>query len=177
MSEHRVQWQWMVAVAAGALALGGCNIAGDHDETATKVQYMPDMADGPTVKAQENYLDPPEHSVPVTGILYPETIEEAQEVFKNPFPPSDENLAKGKELYNTFCIPCHGADGRGGGSLGPLAPIPPDITHANYQANTDGFFFYRITFGKGMMPGYGHAISPGERWQIVHYLRTLQKGE
>lgn len=155
----------------------GCNVAGDSGNVPTKIQYMPDMVDSPTTKAQESYLEPPEHVVPTNGVLYPDTVEEAQEVFRNPYPPSDANIAQGKALYNTFCIPCHGADARGGGSLGPQAPVPPDITHANYRSMTDGFFFYRITFGKGMMPGYGHSTSPGERWQIVHYLRTLQKGE
>lgn len=176
MKHVPTQASWLMAGMA-TLIFAGCNVAGDVGNVPTKIQYMPDMADSPTTKAHESYIEPPEHAVPINGVLYPDTVEEAQQVFKNPFPASDANIAKGKALYNTFCIPCHGADAKGKGSLGPQAPVPPDITHANYQKMNDGFFFYRITFGKGMMPGYGHSTNPGERWQIVHYLRTLQKGQ
>jgi mono/diheme cytochrome c family protein len=162
--------------AAAALLASACNL----DPETTKVQYMPDMADAPTVKAQENYLDPPPGSVPLTTPLYPKTIEEAEKVLTMPprLAADPDITEKGKALFNTFCIPCHGADAKGHGSIISAGfPQPPDITHPTYAARGDGFFFYRITFGSasGVMPSYGYAISVHERWQIVNYLRTLQK--
>jgi mono/diheme cytochrome c family protein len=150
-------------------------IACNQNPNQTKLQYMPDMADNPTVKAQEGYLDPPEHSVAMNAILYPKTVEEAEQLLRNPYPNSDEVLSKGKDLYETFCTACHGSNGAGGGGVTSYFEGIPNIAGDLYRNRQDGFFFYRITFGKGRMPGYGHAISPNERWYIIHHLRTLQK--
>ena len=154
----------------GALTLSGCRFT----EGNTKVQYMPDMADAPTVKAQENFLEPPEHSVPINGVLYPEKIEDAEKELKNPYPASEQIIAEGKSLYDNTCITCHGGSGKGENALGPKFPKPPDITTAAYKSKSDAFYFHRITFGFANMPSYGHATSSQERWKIVHYLRTLQ---
>lgn len=153
----------------GAIAklLGG-------DSSQTKVQYVPDMADSPTLKPQENFLEPPEGSVATTAMLYPKTVEEAEASLKNPLPAEPQVLALGEKTFNTFCIPCHGAAAKGDGSITDIYPKPPDITSEAYQKRGDGFFFYRITFGANIMPGYGHATMPHERWATVHYLRKLQ---
>lgn len=144
------------------------------DPTQPKVQYVPDMADAPTMKPQENYLEPPQGSVATNAILYPATVEEAEKSLKNPLPNEPQVVALGEKTYNTFCVPCHGAGGKGDGSITDLYPRPPDITADIYQKRSDGFFFHRITFGANIMPGYGHAIMPHERWATVHYLRKLQ---
>ena len=144
------------------------------DPTQPKVQYVPDMADAPTMKPQENYLDPPEGAVSTNAILYPATAEEAEKNLQNPLPNEPQVVALGEKTYNTFCIPCHGAEAKGDGSITDLYPRPPDLTTEIYQKRADGFFFHRITFGANIMPGYGHAIMPHERWAAVHYLRKLQ---
>ncbi len=144
------------------------------DTSQTKVQYVPDMADAPTMKPQENFIEPPEGSVSNNAILYPKTVEEAEANLKNPLQNDPQVVALGEKMFNTYCIPCHGAAAKGDGSITDVYPKPPDITSAAYQARGDGFFFYRITFGANIMPGYGHATAPHERWAIVHYLRKLQ---
>ena len=164
-------------VLLSAVMLNACS----EDRNATKLQYMPDMADAPTVKAQEDYLDPPEHSVSTAAILYPATIEVAEAELKMPAALAhpaklEANLAAGKRLYNTYCALCHGADGKGEGTLGKEYPISvPDISRADLAARKDGFFFVKISKGGAMMPSYGHSTSPHERWQIISHLRTLQK--
>jgi len=160
-----------LAVLGALWGVSGCEI----NSSDTKVQWMPDMADGPTVKAQEDFLDPPDNVISAVGILYPKTPEEAEKVLTNPLPSSELALKKGEHLYTTFCTVCHGPDAKGGGSIVDVFPRPPDITVSTYKSRADGFFFHRITFGSALMPSYGHAISPDERWAIVHYLRTLQK--
>jgi mono/diheme cytochrome c family protein len=154
---------------AGAMAklLGG-------DSSLPKVQYVPDMADAPTMKPQENYIEPPEDAVSMSAVLYPKTVEEAEANLKNPLQSDPQVLALGEKMYNTYCIPCHGAAAKGDGSITDLYPRPPDITADIYKKRADGFFFYRITFGANIMPGYGHATAPHERWAIVHYVRKLQ---
>ena len=145
------------------------------DPNETKLQWMPDMADSPTVKPQEDFLNPPEHSISNQAILYPTLPEEAAKVFINPISASDDVLAKGKLLYETQCYVCHGTEAKGDGPIVDVYVKPPDLTGADYIARPDGRIFHVITFGQNSMPGYGYAVTPLERWQIVHYLRTLQK--
>ena len=141
------------------------------DPSVPKLQYMPDMADAPTVKAQEDYLDPPPHSIARGALYYAATAEQSTQTANVP-----RDAARGQQLYATFCLVCHGAQGKGAGTITDDFPRPPDITQAVYQQRPDGFFFHRITFGTvtEIMPGYGHALDVEERWQIVYYLRVLQ---
>ena len=156
----------------GFVFLAGCKF----DPKTPKLQYMPDMADAPTVKSQEDFLDPPDHAVATNAILYPSDMETAEKEFRNPFRPNPKALEEGKLHYETFCTVCHGPDGRGEGTLGKAYPIEvPDITREDLASRKDGFFFMKITQGGPMMPSYGHAIDPRERWNIVLYLRSLQK--
>ncbi len=166
-----------VCLVGSVLFFVACNPQGRN---TTKLQYMPDMADAPTVKAQESYIDPPEHAVPVNAVLYPATMEIAERDFRSPFPPSSKNigmvLTEGKELFGTFCAVCHGLNGKGKGTLGSAYPIAvPDISRSDLATRKDGFFFMKISQGGAMMPSYGHAISVEERWKIIAHLRTLQK--
>lgn len=139
------------------------------DPTTTKLQYMPDMADNPTVKAQEDFLDPPPYSVARGAVFYAKTAEASIQT-----PTVARDAAQGKQLYETFCQVCHGAQGKGDSTVEHGFPQPPDISLALYRDRKDGFLFHRITFGTAIMPGYGHALSVAERWQIVYYLRELQ---
>ena len=152
------------------------------DEKETKWQYTPDMADAPTVKAQESYIDPPEGSVPLTAILYPSTTAESEKLLQSPIAKvggnrKQELLAKGEVNYKRFCTPCHGAVGKGDGTVSKYFGQVPDITSEAYANKGDGHFFHYITFGGGIMPSYGHAISAHERWEIILHLRELQKAE
>ncbi len=149
-----------------------------QDPNTTKLQFMPDMADGPTVKAYEDFLNPPDHSIAMNAILYPDTAEESEKLLQNPFasmPDQKKYLASGEKLWNSHCTVCHGTAGKGDGPVVGKYPQPPDITTEIYKNRGDGFFFHRITFGNALMPGYGHSIAPHERWEIVMHLRTLQK--
>jgi glucose/arabinose dehydrogenase/mono/diheme cytochrome c family protein len=86
-------------------------------------------------------------------------------------------LAKGKELYISYCMSCHGADGRGDGALGSGFSIKP----ANFQASAvksqkDGAIFWKLTEGRGSMPSYKETLSDEQRWQLVAYIRELSGG-
>jgi mono/diheme cytochrome c family protein len=61
----------------------------------------------------------------------------------------DQRLAAGRELYESYCIACHGADGSGGVIAPYLTPPPPDLRgiaarrggvfpHAQVEAWIDG---------------------------------------
>ena len=78
-----------------------------------------------------------------------------------------EDLATGRTLFSGRCTGCHGADGRGslGPSLARFGYKNGDSDLAIYRTLTDGLV------GTVMEPTH---LSFAERWQVVHYLRTLQ---
>ena len=166
-------------LALGALIMTGLMGCDSHGRNTTKLQYMPDMADVPTAKTQKSYINPPDGSVTINAILYPETYEQAEAELRNPYGEGSQGNAEavkaGKVMYETYCAVCHGLDGAGKGLLGDAYPIPvPSLVRPDMTAKKDGFFFLRISKGGELMPAYAYAISPGERWQLINYLRTLQ---
>ena len=94
----------------------------------------------------------------------------------NPIRATESSLTVGKQRYATFCVPCHGAEAKGG-TTGPVATkfIPtPDLTSAELQkVRTDGYWHSYIVAGGAVMPSYGEALSSQEAWHIVNYLRSL----
>jgi mono/diheme cytochrome c family protein len=94
----------------------------------------------------------------------------------NPIKTSEASVALGQQHYITFCVPCHGAEGKGG-VTGPVATkfIPtPDLTNAALQKQrTDGYWHSYIVAGGAVMPAYAEALSSDEAWHIVNYLRAI----
>ena len=45
------------------------------------------------------------------------------------------------------------------------------------DGNTDGRFLNAILHGKGMMQSHADKLSPAERWEVIHYIRSLQATE
>ena len=94
----------------------------------------------------------------------------------NPMKPTEASIALGRQNFQTFCVPCHGPEAKGG-TTGPVAVkfIPtPDLTNAELQKQrTDGYWHSYIVVGGAVMPAYGEALSSQEAWHIVNYLRTL----
>ena len=58
----------------------------------------------------------------------------------------------------------------------PSSPRPRTSPIAELQkARTDGFWQSYLSVGGAVMPSYGEALTPEERWHVVNYLRTLAK--
>lgn len=104
-----------------------------------------------------------------------EVPDEARAV-ENPVPLTDEALAAGEAAYSARCASCHGDTGKGDGKATRfIKPAPADISTAEARDRmTDGEMFFKITEGKKPMPGMARTLNDEERWQVVHYLRTLQ---
>jgi mono/diheme cytochrome c family protein len=103
---------------------------------------------------------------------------------QNPIQPTPASIADGKVVYEHNCAFCHGEDAKGDGPVGQVfAPIPPDLTEAkdgnqpqkDPTALTDGELFYYITMGPGTMPSFANRLNTKERFDLINYLRTLQK--
>ncbi|MBV1952609.1 MAG: cytochrome c [Cycloclasticus sp.] len=95
----------------------------------------------------------------------------------------DENfIRRGRERFDIYCAPCHGADGYGQGTihlraleLQQSAWVPPTSMHVELVQNReDGHLFNTITNGIRNMPAYGKQIPVKDRWAIIAYIRALQ---
>lgn len=130
--------------------------------------------------------------VPVNGSVpyyYVDTEESRTlaiaEIIDNPFPITADGLARGKELYNIFCGICHGEKANGLGYLydadqNPNAKYlaaPANLINEEFTAASNGRFYHAIMYGKNVMGGYKDKISYEERWQVIHYIRSLQAKE
>ena len=105
---------------------------------------------------------------------------EAVELLKNPFKPTDDILAEGKELYLINCKVCHGIKGEGNGQIvelpdgsdGPYTARPPAYT-SRLPTLKDGQMFFSVSFGKNTMGGYAPMLTPAERWKVILYIKDL----
>ena len=95
---------------------------------------------------------------------------------ENPVALNDEALAAGEKAYGARCASCHGDSGKGDGRATRfIKPAPADFSTVEARDRmTDGEIFFKITEGKKPMPGMARTLSDEERWQVVHYVRTLQ---
>ncbi len=94
---------------------------------------------------------------------------------KNPVPRTDAALAAAKAMFNDQCVSCHGESGKGDGPDAMMyTPEPADLTDAHMMGMmTDGEIFYKITEGRKPMPSFQKKLTDEQRWQLVHFVRSL----
>ncbi|MEK6705379.1 MAG: cytochrome c [Bdellovibrionota bacterium] len=173
---------WIIMSAAItwiAAALNGCG----RDGKSQPPIYMPDMVYSPALKAQE----PGSMRMPVSGTIprdfepypYAKDPELAGIKLRNTLTPTAAVLERGRSMYNVYCIVCHGPTALGDGTIVPKFPRPPslhsDKVNGWLKEGKDGRIYHIISSGQNLMPSYASQISRGDRWAIVHYLRTLLK--
>ena len=110
------------------------------------------------------------------SMIIPKEQREIATKTPNPIKPTESSLAIGRQQFQTFCVPCHGPEAKGGTSgLVATKFIPtPDLTNPELQRQrTDGYWHSYIVAGGAVMPSYGEALSSQEAWPIVNYLRSL----
>lgn len=102
-----------------------------------------------------------------------------------PLPATDNSIKRGAILFGINCSICHGenADYGAGGSeaasvppIGPYFDGIPAIT-ARAPRLSDDDIFRRITLGWGRMPSLAENLSPGETWDIINFIRSLDTGD
>jgi mono/diheme cytochrome c family protein len=92
----------------------------------------------------------------------------------NPVAADATAIATGKALFTTICFVCHGDEGKGDGINAPsLERQPADLSSADVQKQTDGALFWKISEGNPPMLTFKDVLSEEQRWQLVHFLRTL----
>jgi len=97
---------------------------------------------------------------------------------KNPVATSPESIAAGKQLYTRYCAVCHGVNATGG-SGSDISPPAPDLTDTEWKhGSSDGEIFTVIK--KGVPPDlnmepWGDRIKDPDVWNLVNYLRSIEK--
>lgn len=95
---------------------------------------------------------------------------------KNPVAKIDRMVSakKGKRIFKTRCMICHGDQGLGNGAGGKaLNPKPQNLTSITVQSQTDGELFWKVSKGRNAMIKWEPILSEAERWDVVNYVRTL----
>src|SRR5438105_7470747 len=123
---------------------------------------------------------------------------------QGPHVPSEhpESVAMGRDIFAMACVMCHGVDGKGDGSVGPMlsprrAPQPRDFTSAEFkfrstpsgQLPTTADLFRTVTEGVRSSGGpmtiglRGHRIMPSfrymppeQRLEVIEYVKSLNRG-
>ncbi len=173
-------------IVLAALATTGCSCS--DRSSATNVEIIQDMMDQPALKAQDYEPGnpqqaasrlPPEGSVPVGYKPYPYRLNPAaaEAALKNPLSGNAQVLEIGRTKFEIYCAVCHGAQGKGDGTVSKKMSIQvPSLLSDKVRAFNDGRIYHIITDGQGVMSSYAYQITnENDRWAIVNYIRSLQK--
>jgi cytochrome c5 len=161
-----------------------------RDPEKTTWEFFPDMARSPASKAQSASAYLPGGQTdqePVPGTIsreaepfhYTTSVHDfvrAGRELRSPF--DEKNPAdpiRGREIFRTFCQPCHGPSGEGDGTVVQRGfPRPPSLLFGKALNMKDGHLFHIVSVGFRNMPSYGAEIDPRDRWQVIAYVRQLQ---
>jgi hypothetical protein len=120
-----------------------------------------------------------------------------------PFEIKQDDLIRGQERYQIYCIACHGPLGNGKGKVAERGYLKPTSYHTialeenevpesgdlpkGYSRGFNrfgikialrdvpvGYIYEVVTRGYGGMPSHAYMIPPKDRWRIVAYVRALQ---
>ena len=85
------------------------------------------------------------------------------------------SVTRGEARFKSFCTPCHGGAMAGDGPVAQFLMPPPDLLGALVRSRSDGHIYAYIRDGGAVMPKYGQALTPSEVWDVIHYLRMMQR--
>jgi mono/diheme cytochrome c family protein len=191
-----------ILLASAVLAVFGFSSC-KRDPLSPGVEYMPDMYRSPSYETYSGngiYKDSMSARKPVPGTItrgysvtgdiayninsvpYPyenttEGYEKAGAELKNPLERTEANIAQGKEVYTKFCVHCHGAEGKGDGTIvaNGKFPGPPPSYSGPLKNLPEGKIYHVVTYGKGLMGSHASQIDKLDRWKVSMYVQTLQR--
>jgi mono/diheme cytochrome c family protein len=101
------------------------------------------------------------------------TIPDTAKDEKSPVKSADDAAKKGKSLFASNCVKCHGPAGKGDGADSDHAA---DLTDEfRTDLNPEGVLYYKIWNGHGSdMPAFKSKLTKDDTWALVEYLKVLR---
>jgi mono/diheme cytochrome c family protein len=187
----------LIASVVGTAILTGCGAGKDPGYA-----YMPDMYYGTAYETYAPTTALQNDSVNYTGLPVAGAIARGQNLsltynlkfdstgyaqsanLKNPLDSAGAttDLKEAERLYLINCGICHGAklDGNGplfNGGNGPFTAAPRNFMTDPVVLNmAPGTMFYSVTFGIRTMGSYASQLTPIQRWEVISYIKSKQKG-
>jgi mono/diheme cytochrome c family protein len=158
-----------------------------QDKLTPNYQYFPNMYESvgyETYAESDAFKDGKEGQLPAKGSLkrgfevyeYENSTagyELAKANLKSPLDSISKNPEKGKELFEIYCMSCHGATGNGKGKLVEREKFLGVPSYAD-RPITEGSVFHVITYGLNSMGSHANQLSAQERWLVVDYVLKLK---
>jgi mono/diheme cytochrome c family protein len=164
-------WVRFALGVVAVLAVGaGISLLFSYD--VLKIPFPSQMVNQDSI----GYVQGPRLAVPAEAIPVQGPVLIADQPALAPVPATANSLQRGRVLYDIDCALCHGVNGSGDGSLSKyFTPPPADLIGQDVQELPDTDIFLAITQGRGDMLKLAENLSPSERWDVVNYVRSLQK--
>jgi mono/diheme cytochrome c family protein len=158
--------------------------AGKEDPGRT---YMPDMrfarayeynTESPVFEDGMTNRPPVEGTIPRNFPMYEVPANATDSMLRtmnitNPVEHSDAMMVNAKSLYTIYCAVCHGEKGDGKGTMEKFQyPLVPDYKE-RLPTISDARMYQSITHGLNMMGSHASLLDPDERWQVIHYIKSL----
>ena len=158
-----------------------------HNNSAPNYQYFPNMYESvgyETYSEASVFKGGKEGQLPVNGTInrgfepyeYENSTagyELAKANLKSPLDAAEKNSEKGKELYEIYCISCHGASGNGKGKLVEREKFLGVPSYKDREI-TEGSIFHVETYGLNAMGSHANQLSAHERWLVADYVLKLK---
>ena len=158
-----------------------------HNNSAPNYQYFPNMYES---LAYEPYSEAKifkggkEGQLPAEGSInrgfepyeYENSTagyELAKANLKSPLDSIERNSGKGKELFEIYCMSCHGATGNGKGKLVEREKFLGVPSYKDREI-TEGSIFHVETYGLNAMGSHANQLSAHERWLVADYVLKLK---
>jgi len=156
-------------------------LACDPDNVVHHVGWFATRRHQRSIKPYARPLAPVAGTVPVGGVEPVVDLRTADQL-ANLRTRTSESINRGRFLYDTYCLVCHGTAGKGDGPVssaggGPF-PAVRSLVSDTVSRKSDGYLYGVIVnaqaMGRGLMPRYGDKVRGVDRWDLVNYVRTLQ---
>lgn len=102
-----------------------------------------------------------------------ESVPEGWRNIPNPYPTTPGGLARGRKIYQDFCLGCHGPVGDGMGPAQPyIYPPPLNFTILKGREISGGILYYQIMNGitGSAMPYFKKDLESEKIWEVGNYV-------
>lgn len=100
-------------------------------------------------------------------------VPEGWRTVPNPYPTTPAGLARGRKLYQDFCLGCHGPVGDGMGPAQPwIYPPPLNFTILKDRGVSGGILYYQIMNGitGTAMPYFKRELESQKIWEVGNFV-------